>query len=105
MVEGSARVGDPAPHRPIDADLEQDVTFAATPDVLAWAVIADVPNGRWIASTVPRNRLRQRHAVHSLKGNERRLWCSPKQGGSIWQSLNLRRPPQRIPVYWPLYEK
>lgn len=38
MVEGSTRVGDPAPHQPTNADLEQDVTFAATFDVLAWAV-------------------------------------------------------------------
>ena len=38
MVEGSTRVGDPAPHQPNNADLEQDVTLAATPDVFAWVV-------------------------------------------------------------------
>ena len=38
MVEGSTRVGDPASFQPTNADLKQDVIFAATPDVFAWAV-------------------------------------------------------------------
>ena len=38
MVEGSTKVGDPASCQPVNADLEQDMTLAATPDVFAWAV-------------------------------------------------------------------
>ena len=38
MVEGSTKVGDPASCQPVNADLEQDMTLAATPDAFAWVV-------------------------------------------------------------------
>ena len=38
MAERDVRATDPAAHQPIKAEMEEDVSIDATPEVLAWAV-------------------------------------------------------------------